>query len=143
VYQPFGNHTSPSHNKTLLLILNISVYEEYIDAHYTQFLHLNASSATKIEKIFASYAFVEGWAHYCEAKMLDQGYGNNGDPIRAAKYRLAQSGDALLRVCRLCVPVKTHNVGVSVDSATKFFIDNWHQGEKPSQLENLKLREDY
>jgi uncharacterized protein (DUF885 family) len=115
----------------------VSIHEAY-PGHYTQFLHLNASSATKIEKIFASYAFVEGWAHYCETMMLDQGYGNNGDPIRAAKYRLAQSGDALLRICRLCVSVKTHCESMSVDSATKFMMDNWHQGEKPSRLEALR-----
>ena len=139
----------------------VSIHEAY-PGHYTQFLHLNASSATKIEKIFGSYAFVEGWAHYCEKMMADEGYGNNGDSIRAAKYRLAQSGDALLRICRLCVSVKTHCQGMSVDEATKFLMDNWYQGDQPSRqealrgtfdpgylfytigkLEILKLRDDY
>ncbi len=115
----------------------VSIHEVY-PGHYTQYLHLNASSASKIEKIFASYAFVEGWAHYCEKMMLDEGYGNNGDSIRAAKFRLAQSGDALLRICRLCVSVKTHCENMSVDSATRFLMDNWHQGEKPSRLEALR-----
>ena len=41
---------------------NVTIHEAY-PGHYTQGLHLNASSATKIEKIFGSYAFVEGWAH--------------------------------------------------------------------------------
>jgi uncharacterized protein (DUF885 family) len=115
----------------------VSIHEVY-PGHYTQFLHLNASSATKIEKIFGSYAFVEGWAHYCEKMMLDEGYGNNGDSVRAAKYRLAQSGDALLRICRLCVSVKTHCQGMTVDEGTKFFIDNWYQGDKPSRQEALR-----
>jgi uncharacterized protein (DUF885 family) len=140
---------------------NITIHEAY-PGHYTQFLHLNASSATKIEKIFGSYAYIEGWAHYCEKMMADEGYGHNGDTITAAKYRLAQSGDALLRLCRLCVSIKLHTQGMSVDSATKFFMDNWYQGDKPSRqealrgtfdpgylfytigkLEILKLREDY
>lgn len=116
---------------------NVTIHEAY-PGHYTQFMHLNASNATKIEKIFASYAFVEGWAHYCEKMMADQGYGHNGDTVRAAKFRLAQSGDALLRLCRLCVSVKTHCQGMPVDSATKFFMDNWHQGEKPSRQEALR-----
>jgi uncharacterized protein (DUF885 family) len=139
----------------------VTIHEAY-PGHYTQLLHLNASSATRIEKIFNSYAFVEGWAHYTEKMMLDQGYGNDGDSIKAAKYRLAQSGDALLRVCRLCVSIKTHCQGMSVDEATKFFMDNWYQGDKPSRqealrgtfdpgylfytlgkLEILKLRDDY
>ena len=115
----------------------VTIHEAY-PGHYTQFLHLNASSATRIEKIFSSYAFVEGWAHYSEKMMLDQGYGNDGDSIKAAKYRLAQSGDALLRICRLCVSIKTHCQGMSVDEATKFFMNNWYQGDKPSRLEALR-----
>ncbi|HTE00717.1 MAG TPA: DUF885 domain-containing protein [Mucilaginibacter sp.] len=140
---------------------NVTIHEAY-PGHYTQFLHLNASNATKIEKIFGSYAFVEGWAHYCEKMMADEGYGHNGDPVRAAKFRLTQSGDALLRLCRLCVSVKTHTQGMNVDDATKFFMNNWYQGDKPSRqeairgtfdpgylfytigkLELLKLRDDY
>ncbi len=115
----------------------VTIHEAY-PGHYTQFLHLNASSATRIEKIFSSYAFVEGWAHYTEKMMLDQGYGNDGDSVKAAKYRLAQSGDALLRICRLCVSIKTHCQGMSVDEATKFFMDNWYQGDKPSRQEALR-----
>jgi uncharacterized protein (DUF885 family) len=115
----------------------VTIHEVY-PGHYTQFLHLNASSATKIEKIFGSYAFIEGWAHYCEKMMLDEGFGNNGDSVRAAKYRLAQSGDALLRLCRLCVSVKTHCQNMTMDEGTKFFMDNWYQGDKPSRLEALR-----
>ena len=139
----------------------VSIHEAY-PGHYTQFLHSNASKSSKIQKIFMSYAFVEGWAHYTEKMMIDEGYGNTGDPITAAKYRLAQSGDALLRICRLCVSIKTHCHGMKVDEATKFFMDNWYQGDKPSRqeamrgtydpgylfytlgkLQILKLREDY
>jgi uncharacterized protein (DUF885 family) len=141
---------------------DITTIHEAYPGHYIQALHLNASPTAKIEKIFGSYAFIEGWAHYGEKMMIDEGYGNNGDPIRSAKYRLAQSGEALLRLCRLCVSIKTHCQGMSVDDATKFFMDNWNQGEKPSRqeairgtfdpgylyytlgkLQILKLREDY
>lgn len=116
---------------------NITIHEAY-PGHYAQFLHLNESAATRIEKMFGSYAFVEGWAHYCEKMMADVGYGHNGDTVRAAKYRLAQSGDALLRLCRLCVSVKTHCEGMNLKDATKFFMDNWYQGEKPSYQEALR-----
>jgi uncharacterized protein (DUF885 family) len=116
---------------------NVTVHEAY-PGHYTQFLHLNASSASKIEKIFGSYAFIEGWAHYCEKMMIDEGFGNDGDPIKAAKYRMAQSGDALLRLCRLCVSIKMHCQGMTVAEGTKFFMDNWYQGEKPSAQEALR-----
>jgi uncharacterized protein (DUF885 family) len=116
---------------------NVTVHEAY-PGHYTQFLHLNASHATRLEKIFGSYAFTEGWAHYCEEMMIDEGWGNDGDSIRAAKYRLAQTGDALLRVCRLCVSIKMHCQGMTLAEGTKFFMDNWYQGEKPSSQEALR-----
>ena len=116
---------------------NVTVHEAY-PGHYTQFLHLNASSASKIEKIFGSYAYIEGWAHYCEKMMIDQGFGNDGDSIKAAKYRMAQSGDALLRLCRLCVSIKMHCQGMSLAEGTRFFMDNWYQGEKPSYQEALR-----
>jgi len=116
---------------------NVTIHEVY-PGHYTQFLHLNASEASNIEKIFGSYAFVEGWAHYTEQMMVEQGYGNTRDPLEAAKRHLAQSGDALLRLCRLCVSVKTHCQGISIDEGTKFFMDNWYQGDKPSRQEALR-----
>ena len=115
----------------------VSVHEAY-PGHYTQFLHLNASDASKIQKIFGSYAFIEGWAHYTEVMMLDAGFGNSGDPIKAAKYRMAQSGEALLRLCRLCVSIKTHCYGMNVEDATTFFMSNWYQGEKSSSQEALR-----
>src|SRR3954466_2321004 len=97
----------------------VSIHEAY-PGHYVQFLHLNASGATKVEKIFGSYGFIEGWAHYCEQMTIDQGYGSTpeaapspspakkgkGSPTptpspvsqeeidkRAAKYRMAQADE--------------------------------------------------
>ncbi|MEO5890869.1 MAG: DUF885 domain-containing protein [Ferruginibacter sp.] len=139
----------------------VTLHETY-PGHYVQFLHLNTSNATNIEKIFSSYAFVEGWAHYSEQMAIDEGYGDNGDSVQAAKYRIAQSGDALLRLCRLCISIKIHCQDMNLDEATKFFMDNCYQGDKLSRgeatrgtfdpeylfytlgkLQILKLREDY
>ena len=146
----------------------VSIHEAY-PGHYVQFLHLNASPATKVEKIFGSYAFGEGWAHYCEKMMLDEGYGGStnstpskDDSKHAAKYRMAQADEALLRLCRLCASIKMHTQNMSVDEATKFFQDNCYYEEKPAhqeamrgtfdpgylnytlgKLQILKLRDDY
>ncbi len=144
----------------------VSIHEVY-PGHYVQFLRLNASTATKVEKIFGSYAFVEGWAHYCEKLMIDEGYGtvanpNEDDLKRAAKYRMAQADEAMLRLCRLCVAIKMHTQNMTVDEATKFFQDNCYYEEKPAhaeamrgtfdpgylsytlgKMEILKLRDDY
>jgi len=146
----------------------VSIHEAY-PGHYVQFLHLNASPASKVEKIFGSYAFVEGWAHYCEKMMLDEGYGSStnstpseDDVKRAAKYRIAQADEALLRLCRLCVSIKMHTQKMSLDEATEFFRENCYYEEKPARqeavrgtfdpgylnytlgkLQILKLRDDY
>ena len=116
---------------------NVTIHEVY-PGHYIQFQHLNASRADKIEKIFASYAFMEGWAHYTEELMVEEGFGKTNDPVKSAKYHLAQSGDALLRLCRLCVSIRMHCEGMSVDDATKFFMNNWYQGEQPSRQEAIR-----
>jgi uncharacterized protein (DUF885 family) len=122
----------------------VSIHEAY-PGHYVQFLHLNASPASKVEKIFGSYAFIEGWAHYCEKMMLDEGYGNptgespsEDDVKRAAKYRMAQADEALLRLSRLCVSIKMHTQKVSIDAATKFFQDNCYYQEKPARQEAMR-----
>ena len=146
----------------------VSIHECY-PGHYVQFLHLNASPATKAQKIFGSYAFVEGWAHYTEKMMLDEGYGRSKEPNpseedvkRAAKYRMAQADEALLRLCRLCVSIKMHTQAMTIAEGTKFFQENCYYEEKPShseamrgtydpgylnytlgKLQILKLREDY
>src|SRR5436190_15782538 len=121
-----------------------SIHEAY-PGHYVQFQHLNASSASKVEKIFGSYAFVEGWAHYCEKMMLDEGFGSatsstpsEDDVKRAAKYRTAQADEALLRLCRVCVSIKMHTQNMSIDEATKFFQDNCYYEEKPARQEAMR-----
>ena len=146
----------------------VSIHEAY-PGHYVQFLCLNASPANRLEKIFGSYAFIEGWAHYAEQMLVDEGFGASTPSgpardlaIKAAKYRLAQIDEALLRACRLCVSIKMHCQGMTVDEATKFFQDNCYYEQKPARqeavrgtfdpeylyytlgkLEILKLRDDY
>jgi uncharacterized protein (DUF885 family) len=143
----------------------VTIHEAY-PGHYVQFLHLNASKASKMEKIFGSTAFIEGWAHYCEKMVVDDGFGGSkpvaasvspapsGKPAadtaastaqpsddevkRAAKYRMAQSDEALLRLCRLCVSVKMHTQNMSVDDATKFFQDNCYYEAKPARSEAMR-----
>ncbi len=120
----------------------VSIHEAY-PGHYTQFLCLNASPATRVQKIFTSYAFVEGWAHYTEQMLLDEGFGatelkTQEGLVRAAKYRLAQSIEALLRLCRMCVSIKTHCEGMSLDAATQFFEQNCYYEQKPARQEALR-----
>jgi uncharacterized protein (DUF885 family) len=123
----------------------VSIHEAY-PGHYVQFLALNASPASTVQKVFGSYAFIEGWAHYTEQMVLDAGFGAPANPanatreelVRAAKYRLAQSDEALLRLCRLCVSVQMHCQGMTLEAGTRFFVDNCHYEEKPAHSEALR-----
>jgi uncharacterized protein (DUF885 family) len=147
---PVEAHWPPEQKEEWLTAFNyyttddVSIHECY-PGHYTQFLHLNASAASKVAKIFGSYAFIEGWAHYAEKMMLDEGFGRSKNPNpteeevkRAAKYRIAQSNEALLRLCRLIASVRMHTREMSVDDATSFFVENCYYEPKPARSEALR-----
>ena len=120
----------------------VSIHEAY-PGHYVQFLAMNASKASEIAKIYNSYAFVEGWAHYAEQMVLDSGFpagplsadATHLQRLRAAKFRLAQSDEALLRLCRLCVAIQMHTQGMTVEQGIRFFIDNCYYETKPAASE--------
>ena len=115
----------------------VSIHEAY-PGHYIHGLHLRAAGVTKAEAVFTSYAFTEGWAHYCEQMMLENGFGADRDAVRAAKYRMAQSDEALLRLCRLCVSIRMHCQGMTVDEATKFLEDNCYYEAAPARAEAVR-----
>jgi uncharacterized protein (DUF885 family) len=137
---PVEPEWTPEHKEEWLTSFNyfttdvVSIHEAY-PGHYVQFLHLNASDASRADKVFGSYAFIEGWAHYCEEMLIDQGFGAGADPVAAAKYRLAQSDEALLRICRLCMSIRMHCDGWTVEQATRFFMENCHYEEAPAKAE--------
>ncbi len=93
---------------------NTSVHECY-PGHYVQFLWQRALTS-KVRKILSCGSNSEGWAHYCEQMMIDEGMGN-GDK----RLRLVQLHDALLRACRYVVAIRMHTKGMAVAEATQFF----------------------
>ena len=139
------------------LLSNVSVHEVW-PGHYTQFLWVkNNPELSKVRKLTGAGSNAEGWAHYSEQMVLDEGL-NNDNP----RYRLAQLVDALLRDCRYIVGIKMHTQGMTMDQAKEFFIKEGRQqpvvGEMETKrgtgdptylmytlgkLEILKLREDY
>jgi Bacterial protein of unknown function (DUF885) len=79
--------------------------------------------------------------------MFDEGFGAPPDSSalhaqrsaleRTAKYRLAQTDEALLRICRLCVSIKMHCHGMGVEEATRFFQDNCYYEQKTARQETI------
>jgi uncharacterized protein (DUF885 family) len=101
-------------------IANVSVHEVY-PGHYLQFLYAK-QFPSDVRKVYGAATNSEGWAHYCEQMMVEQGF-HRDDP----KYRLAQLQDALLRDVRFIVGIRMHTQGMSVDEATKLFETEGHQ----------------
>jgi uncharacterized protein (DUF885 family) len=133
----------------------ITIHEAY-PGHYLQFLNAK-QFPTKTRKLTAVGSNVEGWAHYAEQMMLEEGYGN-GDP----KIKLAQLSEALVRDCRYVAGIKLHTAGMTVEEATKLFTEQCFQEPQVSheearrgtydptylyytlgKLQVYKLREDY
>jgi uncharacterized protein (DUF885 family) len=98
----------------------IDIHESY-PGHFLQFLWA-PKFPTKTRKLIASGTNVEGWAHYGEQMMVDEGFGG-GDP----RTRLAQLQEALLRDCRYVVGIKLHTQGLSVEDGAKVFVEQGFQ----------------
>jgi uncharacterized protein (DUF885 family) len=58
----------------------------------------------------------EGWAHYVEQVMVEEGYGG-GNP----RYEIMQLREALLRLCRYLASIGLHTQGWTFDQAVAFF----------------------
>ena len=107
-----------------------SIHEAY-PGHYVQGAYLKqVSSAVRKTWAIAPASFVEGWAHYTEQMMIEEGFGN-GDP----KMKMGVLADALLRLCRFVVGIRLHTDGMTVEQATRFFMDNGYMGETPARIE--------
>jgi hypothetical protein len=137
------------------VIISTAVHEVY-PGHYVQFLWVK-NAPSKIRKLIGANTNDEGYAHYCEQMMLDEGYGN-GDP----RLRLGQLQDALLRNARYIVGIEMHRGRMTFEQGVDFFVKEGYQtrtnGERETKrgtsdptylyytlgkLEILKLREDY
>jgi uncharacterized protein (DUF885 family) len=145
-------------------IVSTSVHESY-PGHYMQYLW-TSRAPSKLRKVFYANTNGEGWAHYCEQMMLDEGYAQPGhgakDEREARLIRLGQLQDALLRDSRFVVGIEMHTGKMTFDQAKTFFVKEGFQAEKIAEIEAkrgtsdptylyytlgklqiLKLREDY
>jgi hypothetical protein len=95
-------------------LLFTSVHEVW-PGHFLQFLHSNANP-DKLEGLWVGYAFAEGWAHYCEEMMVDEGLAK-GSPER----HIGQLSEALLRDVRLLSAIGLHTHGMTVAQSEKMF----------------------
>ncbi|HEY7500910.1 MAG TPA: DUF885 domain-containing protein [Vicinamibacterales bacterium] len=135
----------------------ISIHEVF-PGHFLHYQHLRQVESTLRKSIlFSSSAFVEGWAHYCEQMMIDEGFRKSDSGVR-----LGQLAEALIRLCRCVVGIRLHCEDMSVEQAVRFFREEAFLEEPSARREAergtfdpsyilysagklmlLKLREDY
>ncbi len=135
-------------------ILSTAIHEAY-PGHYVQFLWMQHVT-DRVRKLLGASSNAEGWAHYCEQMMLDEGVST--DP----RMRLGQLQDALLRDARYIVGIEMHTGKRTMEQGVEFFEKEGFQphevGDRETKrgtsdptylyytlgkLQILKLREDY
>ena len=125
------------HSFNIGTVISTSVHEAY-PGHYVQYLY-SLQAPSRVRKILSANTNVEGWAHYTEQMMLDQGYGQPGAGAkneREARFlRLGQLQDALLRNARFIVGIQMHTGDMTYDQAVEFFQKEGYQPKETAAVE--------
>ena len=128
------------HSFNVGTVISTAVHEAY-PGHYIQFLWL-PQTPSRVRKLLGANTNVEGWAHYTEQMMLDEGYGQPGagakDEREAKFLRLGQLQDALLRNARFIVGIKMHTGKMSFDEAVEFFQKEGYQSKETALVETKR-----
>ena len=75
----------------------------------------------------------DGWAHYAEQLVSDEGF-KKDDP----RYRLAQTSEALTRICRLISGLRLHSGEWSIDRAAQLFETEAHLPSPAARQEAVR-----
>ena len=84
---PAERQTEYLRDCNLPTLWSVSIHEVY-PGHFLHYQHLRkVTSKARKSILFASASFVEGWAHYCEQMMIENGFGreDHSDPAGAAR----------------------------------------------------------
>jgi uncharacterized protein (DUF885 family) len=108
-------------------IVSTAIHEVF-PGHYEQYLW-SVRAPSKVRKLLYCGTNSEGWAHYTEQMMLDEGY--SSDP----RLRLGQLIDALLRDSRFIAGLEMHTGKMTIEQAKDFFIKEGYQVPPLAALE--------
>ncbi|HKZ09794.1 MAG TPA: DUF885 domain-containing protein [Rhodanobacteraceae bacterium] len=121
------------------VITSIATHEAY-PGHYIQFLWMHKVN-DRVRKLLGSATNAEGWAHYCEQMMLDEGlarYEFPNDRRQQLLLKLGQLQDALLRNARFIVGIKLHTGQMTLDQARDFFVKEGYQSPAVGEVETKR-----
>ena len=114
------------------VIISTAIHEVF-PGHYVQFLWIH-NAPSKVRKLIGANSNVEGWAHYCEQMMIDEGYGGNNN----LRLRLGQLQDALLRNARFIVGIEMHTGKMTFDQGVDFFVKEGMQTRTNGERETKR-----
>jgi uncharacterized protein (DUF885 family) len=122
------------------VISSIAVHEAY-PGHYVQFLWVPLNR-DRVRKVLGASSNSEGWAHYCEQMMLDEGFGPQGNDVKSKRelnmLRMGELLEALLRNARFVVGIKLHTGEMTFDQAVNFFEKEGYQSHATSVVETKR-----
>ena len=95
-------------------LLYTTIHEVW-PGHFLHGLHIRRNPS-RVLKSFCTYSMVEGWAHYTEEMMWDEG-ATGADP----RLHVGQLKEALLRNVRFIVALGLHTGTMTVDEAARLF----------------------
>ncbi len=128
------------HSFNMGTVISTAVHEAY-PGHYVQFLWV-PQAPSRVRKLLGANTDIEGWAHYTEQMMLDEGYGQPGagakDERESEFLRLGQLQDALLRDARVIVGIKMHTGEMSIEQAEEFFQKEGYQSKETAVVETKR-----
>ena len=98
------------------VLWSISMHEA-LPGHFLHFEHLRkVTSPWRKALVVAPVSVLEGWAHYAEHMVVEQGFAKK-DPV----IELGQLAESLVRLCRLIVGLRLHAEDLSVEQGVRFF----------------------
>ncbi|HTS79086.1 MAG TPA: DUF885 domain-containing protein [Myxococcaceae bacterium] len=102
-------------------ILAMTDVHEAYPGHFLQALWM-PRVPTKVRKLLQTNSNVEGWAHYGEQMVVEEGFADT-DP----RIRMAQLEEALLRDCRFVVGIRLHTTTMTVEQGAERFAKECYQ----------------
>ena len=128
----WNNERSEEHLRDLSYasLWSISTHEVF-PGHFLHYEHLReVASPLRKSVLFAPTSFIEGWAHYAEQMILDEGFERKNTEVR-----LGQLAESLVRLARTVVGIRLHTEDLSVEQGVRFFRDEAYLEEGSARQE--------
>ncbi|MEI8255063.1 MAG: DUF885 domain-containing protein [Deltaproteobacteria bacterium] len=111
-------------------ILVTTVHEAY-PGHHVQGIH-QRTARSLVRQVLWQSTYGEGWAHYCEQMMVDEGLGD--DTIRVDEIQ-----EALLRAARAYLDAGVHVFGLGYDDAVRFYREEAFMSQPGAEMEARRV----